>query len=212
MCRLNYHAYFCAVFTQATKHIVILIVTALLFAGCDEEVNDRSQKAVLDRMEEDYLRQIDQLAITDLYNETKWKLYCNHCDVPVKNCSGVEMQGLTYGMLDLKVFFLKYEDGVGRLAFTFLYNDSLQCSLADVQGNKIHGIGFEKDGKKPLFFISAGETEQISADCDKEEDLSDCPTRMINPDQPVVKKFLVKNRPKLNPWFHMQAVKHGFLD
>ncbi|MCB9045929.1 MAG: hypothetical protein H6550_07300 [Chitinophagales bacterium] len=194
------------------KRFTIVILSLLLLTACDEDNNDRSQQAVLNRMEDDYLKQIEQLGITDLYTETKWRLYCNHCDVPVKNCSGVEMKGLTYGMLDLKVFFLKYEDGVGKLAYTFLFHDSLQCSLADVQGNKIHGIGFEKNGTEPLFYISSGETEQISAHCDTMEDLSDCPTRMINPDQPVVRKFLEANRPKLNPWFHMEAVKRGFLD
>lgn len=194
------------------KHITALILIIVLLAGCDEEKNDRSQKAVLASMEDDYLKQIGQLGIMDLYTETKWRLYCNHCDVPVKSCSGVEIKGLTYGMLDLKVFFLKYEDGVGKLAYTFLYRDSLQCSLADVQGNKVHGIGFKKDSNEPLFFLSAGETEQISVHCDEMEDLSDCPTRMINPDQPVVKKYLIANRPKLNPWFHMEAVKRGFLN
>lgn len=194
------------------KSFFLSILVVLITSGCASVEEDRSPQAVLNNMENDYLQQINELGITELYKETKWRLYCNHCDVVVKDCMGREMTGITYGMLDMKVFFLKYENGKGELAYTFIYNDSLQCSLADVTGNKIHGIGFAKDGKEPLYYISAGSTKQISTNCDNETDLSDCPTRMINTDQPVIKKYLLANREKLNPWFHMEAIKRGVLE
>lgn len=193
------------------NYITLLLITLFLF-GCKQEAEDRSQKALLDKMEEDYLTQIDHLGLTELYKEAKWRMYCNHCDVPVKDCSGMELQGITYGMLDLKVFYLKVAGNEGELAFTFIYNDSLQCTLEKVPGNKILGIGFDRDKGKPTYYISAGQTAQISIKCDTMKDISECPTRMMNPDQPVVRKYLEKNRPKLNPWFHMEAVKRGFLD
>jgi len=194
------------------KRYIIPLFILLAITGCTEDENERSAKAVFNNLEADYLQQIHQLGIDSLYREVKWRLYCNHCDVPVKNCMGRAMPGITYGMLDLKVFFLKFEKGKGELAYTFLYSDSLQCSLAEVQGNKIHGIGFEKDGKIPLYYISAGDTAQINIHCDTLPDITDCPTRMINPMQPVVKKFLIANREKLNPWFHMEAVRRGVLE
>lgn len=197
--------------TMYLKRLLPAIVTVILLAGCSEEQEERSPEVLLEKMEQDYLGQIARLGILDLYEEVKWRLYCNHCDVPVKNCMGRELPGVTYGMLDLKVFYLKYENGKGELAYTFIYDNSMQCSLEDVPGNKIHGIGFVKDGIKPLYYISAGEAGHISIKCDTMADISECPTRMINPDQPVVRKFLLKNRNKLNPWFHMQAVKRGFL-
>lgn len=192
--------------------ILSTILTAILLTGCTEEQQERSPEVLLREMEEDYLGEIARLGITDLYEEVKWRLYCNHCDVPVTDCSGRELKGMTYGMLDLKVFHLKYENGKGELAYTFVYDNSLQCSLKDIVGNKIHGIGFEKDGKEPLYYISAGETGHVSVRCDTMADISDCPTRMINPDQPVVRKFIAANREKLNPWFHMQAMKRGFIN
>lgn len=190
---------------------ILVSLTFLLLVGCAEEENDRSQKALLNKMEDDYLAQIDNMGITELYEEAKWRMYCNHCDVPVKSCSGMELSNITYGMLDLKIFYLKLEDDIGELAFTFIYNDSLQCNLENVSGNKVHGIGFEKSTGRPLYYISAGNTNQISLQCDTMIDINECPTRMLNPDQPVVKKFLQEYRPRLNPWFHMQAVKRGFL-
>lgn len=194
------------------KRYIIPIVAMLLMAACGEDKDDRSPEAVINNMEDDYLLQIQQLGIDSLYKEVKWRLYCNHCDIPVKNCMGRKIPGLTYGMLDLKVFFLKFEDSTGELAYTFIYNDSLQCSVDDVTGNKIHGIGFERNGKAPLYYISAGDTARISIHCDTLPDITGCPTRMINPEQPVVTKYLTANREKLNPWFHMEAVKRGLLD
>ena len=193
------------------KGLLSTILVALLLSGCAEEQQERSPEVLLKEMEEDYLAQVARLGILDLYEEVKWRLYCNHCDVPVKDCSGRELKGMTYGMLDLKVFYLKYDNGKGELAYTFLYDGKLQCSLKDVDGNKIHGIGFAKDGLEPLYYISAGETGHISVRCDTMADISECPTRMINPDQPVVRKFIANNREKLNPWFHMQAMKRGFI-
>lgn len=197
--------------TMYLKHFLLSVVTVVLLTGCNDEQEERSPEAVLEKMEEDNLAQIARLGVTALHEEVKWRLYCNHCDVPVKDCNGKELPGLTYGMLDLKVFYVKYEDDTGELAYTFIYDNAVQCALEDVQGNKVHGIGFEKDGIEPLYYISAGEAGKISPHCDTMADISECPTRMINPDQPVVRKFLVANRAKLNPWFHMQAVKRGFL-
>ncbi len=202
---------FAHIYRVYMKHLLVGAFTVVLLAGCNEERQDRSPEVVLEKMEQDYMAQIARLGILGLYEEVKWRLYCNHCDVPVKDCNGRKLPGITYGMLDLKVFYVKYENGKGELAYTFLYDNSVQCSLEDVPGNKIHGIGFEKDGIEPLYYISAGEAGQISVRCDTMADISECPTRMINPDQPVVRKFLAANREKLNPWFHMQAVKRGFL-
>lgn len=193
------------------NRLLLVVFTVVLLTGCHEEQEERSPEVMLEKMEDDYLGQIARLGILNLYEEVKWRLYCNHCDVPVKSCMGREVQGLTYGMLDLKVFYVKYEDDTGELAYTFIYDKSVQCSLEDMPGNKVHGIGFVKDGIEPLYYISAGDAGQISIRCDTMADISECPTRMINPDQPVVRKFLVKNREKLNPWFHMQAIKRGFL-
>lgn len=185
--------------------------TAICMQSCVDNNDEHSAGSLLHNMENNYLTEIDKLGISDLYKEVKWRLYCNHCDVAVEDCMGMKVPGLTYGMLDLKVFFLKYEDGKGELAYTFVYNDSLQCALDNISGNKVHGFGFEKDGREPLYYIAFGSTNPISINCDTMQQIDDCPTRMINPDQPVVKKFLLSNREKLNPWFHMEAVKRGFI-
>lgn len=192
--------------------LTLIVFGVIMLSSCGSDENNGEQQSVLASMEDDYLQRINELGITDLYNEVKWRLYCNHCDVPVKNCMGRELQGVTYGMLDLKVFYLKFENGVGEMAYTFIYNDSLQCAVADMAGNKVHGIGFEQNGKKPLYYISAGETNKISLQCDTMVDISKCPTRMLNPKQPVVLKYLNKNRSMLNPWFHMEAMKRGYLN
>lgn len=209
---VGYVLNFAHIYHVYMKRLLIAFCTVVLLAGCNEEQEERSPEVLLEKMEQDYLGQIARLGIMDLYEEVKWRLYCNHCDVPVaKNCMGRDLPGVTYGMLDLKVFYLKYENGKGELAYTFIYDNSVQCSLENVAGNKIHGIGFVKDGIKPLYYISAGDAGQISVRCDTMADITECPTRMMNPDQPIVRKFLTKNRNKLNPWFHMQAVKRGFL-
>lgn len=188
-----------------------IIATCFFLVSCSEDNHTQSQKELLDAMEEDYIRQINDLDIYELYNEVKFRLYCNHCDEPVKSCTGREMEGLTYGMLDLKVFYLNYEDGQGELAYTFIYHDSLQCSLESAIRNKIHGIGFKEGGKSPLYYIVAGNDKKISPRCDTLKDITDCPTRMINPKQPVVIKYLERNRGRINPWFHMEAMKRGFI-
>lgn len=190
----------------------VLFYTLLLLTlcGCANEEAEKGSETALERMEQDYEQQIEEVGITDLYNETKWRLYCNHCDVTVKDCKGQPMKGVTYGMLDLQVFFVKFDNGKGEFACTFTYNDK-QCTLDEVPGNKVHGIGFMQDGKEPLYYISEGSTKQIPVNCDMQVNINDCPTRMLNPDQPVVRKYLAANREKLNPWFHMQAVKRGFI-
>lgn len=194
-----------------SRYLLILLLF-LIATGCEEERQKRSQKEVVKQMDEEYQAKLVQHGIQDLHDEIKWRLYCNHCDVPVKSCMGNKMNGLTYGMLDMKIFYLKFDDGVGEIAYTFIYNDSLQCTISEIQGNKIHGVGFSEEDGKLLYFLSAGETEKVELNCDTMANISECPTRMINPDQPVVRKYLERNRKKLDPWFHMEAVKRGFFD
>ncbi len=188
-----------------------ILFICIAFTSCEEDNHTKSRKELLDAMEEDYIRKINDLDIYELYNEVKFRLYCNHCDQVVKDCMGHEVEGLTYGMLALKVFYLNYDEGKGELAYTFIYNDSLQCSLESAPRNQIHGIGFEEGGKAPLYYIVAGKDKKVSIRCDTMEDISDCPTRMINPKQPVVIKYLERNRGRINPWFHMEAMKRGFI-
>lgn len=194
------------------RQFLLIFLTIFIITGCEEERDERTQKEMIAQMENEYLSQLARRDALSVYEETKFRLYCNYCNVKVKNCMGREMQGLTYGMLDMKVYYLKFDDGVGEMAFTFIYADSLQCTISEAPGNKVHGVGFSLDDNKVLYFLSAGETEKISLHCDTMADVSDCPTRMMNPDQPVIRKYLKKNRKKLDPWFHMQAVRRGFFD
>ena len=123
------------------------------------------------------------------------------------------MKDLTYAMLDLKVFFLRFDNDTGEIAYTFLLNDSLQCTVENTDGSSVHGFGFKKDSAVPLYYIGAGKDGKISTRCDTllyEEGY--CPTRIIKPLQPDVIKYIRKNRAKLNPWFHMEAVRRGVFD
>lgn len=194
------------------RYFFLLLATALFSTGCSEEKGERTQKEIIARMEDEYLSELANKGVSELHEEIKWRLYCNHCDVSVKSCMGREMKGLTYGMLDLKVFYLKFDNGRGEIAYTFIANDSMQCPISEISGNKIHGAGFSVDKGALLYFLSAGETEKISLNCDTMVNIRECPTRMLNTDQPVIRKYLNKNRQKLNPWFHMQAVKRGYFE
>ena len=190
---------------------IYILLACTILLSCNEGRQERSQKELYESMEEDYIRQINDLDIYELYNEVKFRLYCNHCDEVVKDCMGHEVENVTYGMLDLKVFYLNFDDGKGELAYTFILNDSLQCSLESAPRNQIHGIGFEEGASAPLYYIVAGKDKKVSIRCDTLTDISDCPTRMIDPKQPVVIKYLERNRGRINPWFHMEAMKRGFI-
>ena len=189
----------------------ISIVALLCLQSCGDSHSEHNNSDVLANMEKDYLELVEKLGISDLHNEVKWRLYCNYCDVQVEDCMGIQVPDLTYGMLDLKVFFLRYENGKGELSYTFVYNDSLQCALDKIPGNKVHGFGFEKDGREPLYYMTFDDISRVSINCDTMKNIEQCPTRMVNPNQPVVRKFLLANRGKLNPWFRLEAIKRGFI-
>lgn len=193
----------------------LLVTLIVVHTGCEDESAVKTQKELLDELEAGYMGDISDLGIAELHEEMKWRMYCNHCDVPVQDCRGMEVDGLTYGMLALKVFHVSYnyDTDTGEVAYTFVYRDSIQCSIdGGLPQNSVHGFGFTRNGKEPLYFISAGYTNKISVRCDTLEDITECPTRMINPRQPAIKKFLLRNRGHLNPWFHMQAVKRGVIN
>lgn len=191
----------------------LLLLLLLPFSSCEEDTDNITDEGIYDKIDAQYRQKIYELGINELTEDFKWRMYCNYCDVPVKNCRSKEIEGKSFAMLDMKIFYLNYDDDTGEVAFTFLLNDSLQCSLEQVDGIAVHGFGFVKDGVDPLYYIAAGSDLRIPAGCDTllyEEGI--CPERIIHPKQPEVIRFLTKYRKSLNPWLHMEAVRRGIYE
>lgn len=202
-------------FYTMQKAIALILITISFFTlfSCNEDDTAEDGGNMFVKLEEGYMQDLYTLGVPDLYREQKWRLYCNYCDQQVVDCKGIPMKNLTYGMLDLRAFHLKTEGDTCELAYTFLLHDSLQCGIDNVPGNKIHGVAFLKKSEKPIYYISAGSDEKIPVTCDSTTAPGMCPTRMIEPLQPEVVRYInkVSATNKLNPWFHMEAVKRGVI-
>ena len=83
------------------------------------------------------------------------------------------------------------------------------CDDELVRNSPIRGVVFNNSYDSVLYYtITSHSHPYLSITC---PDMSNCPSRFVNPLQPEVVKFINDHKTELNPWFYQMAKKKGVL-
>jgi hypothetical protein len=187
--------------------ITLLVCLCLFLFSCKTE-GKKDESPVLSKSE--YPRIIDSLGFKDLYNETKWLMYCYQCDDTLKIMKYDTLKDfVTFGTLELKFDEVdKYKDSGFDIRFNFYYK-GIPCTSENIQSSPIWGMVYANKAGKKVYYIAHGDVMNYMKDsCAPGRP---CPSRFVNPLQPEVVRYINDNRKKLNPWFYREAKKRGVL-
>jgi len=152
-----------------------------------------------------YPRIVDSLHVNALYNEAKWKMYYMNCTGTVswrKRFSNLPRTH--FGFMPLVFKGLWRSRDSTEFYFEFYYKDTVPCDWNHTTNdmNIVDGIGFSGKKHKKVYYM-----KEI-ARLDHMGNADDKSTTVL---QPVVQKFLLRNKNYLDPWFRDMAVKKGML-
>jgi hypothetical protein len=190
------------------KQTAIILLTCLCIAcSCKTESPKDEAPVVLSKSE--YPRIIDSLRLNELYNETKWLMYCYQCDDTLKIIKSDTLKDLvTFGMLELKFDTVDVYDTMFDIRFNFYYK-GIPCTGENIRSSPIWGMVYaHPTGKKLNYVVQSGNMNYMRDSCAPK---GPCRSRFVNPLQPEVVKYINDNKAKLNPWFYNEAKKRGVL-
>jgi|GEM_PF-1495439 len=195
-----------------TVYPVLLLFIASLFICCN--TNSPGKTAVpnhTDKKEDLYPPEVVKLGLQKEYDNTKWTLYCIHCDDTCRFADSLHMPDtLTFASLDLQLYTINRGYLMGRtveLDFYFYYGD-IKCNLKTMRNKEIaHGIIYQADTGYVISYASLSRQHDFR----EERHPSKLATRYLEPLQPDVVRYIQQNEAKLNPWFRNEAIKRKVL-
>jgi hypothetical protein len=190
------------------KQIIVTLLVCLCLCLFSCKTASRKEES-LTQFKSEYPQIVDSLGFIELYNETKWLMYCYQCDDTLEAIdSSILGDSITYGMLELRFDTIRdYKDNGIEINFNFYYNDT-KCDSFSPKVS-IWGIVYSKKDNKVMYYVK--HTDFANYTKDSCVDGRPCPSRFINPLQPEVVKYINDNKAKLNPWFYREAKKRGVL-
>lgn len=182
-----------------------------LICSCDQHKKRNSKYKA-----NTYPRLIDSLSLRKYYDDGKWLMSCYYCDDTVlpeveylgvipKN-QGLIPKNITYGELQAKPTYIKLI-GTDTLELNFghFYNDTLFCSYA-ANRTHLHVWGMAYDIKHDSILYFTHEVGNLTYWCSQP-----CGSRLGNPIQPEVVKYIQSHADFLDPWFKAEAIKRKVL-
>lgn len=157
----------------------------------------------------DYPKEIKRLGIQNLYDKTKWFLYCGvgNQNLHFRNKKNVTNKKVTYAMLPMKFENLLVRGDSFELNFRFLYNDNI-VSSGVVDNSPVTGCVFYRKSDKILEIVNVGDFHYFSYGC---TDPKHCRTFEEDISKPEIINYIKQNKNILDPWFRKEAVKRGVI-
>lgn len=185
---------------------ISFILILSVFVACDS----RSPKQVVAKSgtlavskEEQYKRLIDSLGLQNLYDKTKWALYCLHCDSVVRFKSESNISDtLTYASLDLRIDTMMITGDSTEIDFRFYYKN-IPCDLDIVSNVPWSGVWYVRTDSVKCY---SSLDERVRYYCPGDPD-----SRYLNLSHPDVIKYINANKEKLHPWFLHEAERRGLI-
>jgi hypothetical protein len=158
---------------------------------------------------EGYPQQIVKLKLQKLYDKSRWFLYCIYCDkkLSFRDKLQVPDTSITFGELPLNFDHIDIMSDTIEMYFDF-YLRGTKIDEGIVENLLYSGTVFT-DGKDSIVLYTSRLARYFWAQCLDSNEI--CPYREVNPLQPDVKKYIQKNKEKIDPWFRAEAVRRGVL-
>jgi hypothetical protein len=152
-----------------------------------------------------YPDQITKLGLQNVYDESKWAMYCIYCDEHVKFENNKIRSAMTFGEMSLKLNNVSVRDDTTEMNYYFYY-DTLRIDYTTTTNYPFAGVVFK--GGKQIYYSTFDVVRYIWVKCD---DIDSCTDRWAKPLQPKVVQYIKENASKLDPWFKREAIKRGIL-
>lgn len=149
---------------------------------------------------------ITQFELQHQFDNTKWMLYCLHCDEKLNFQSTLNNKDVTFGELPLRFTMFNIRKDSIEIGFKFYYNDR-PCDIQLVKNIIDVGAVYKYGSDTVVYWISPTTMKYFYVRCL----VADCPSRYVNPLQPEVYKYIRNNHKKLNPWFRKEAIRRGVI-
>lgn len=177
----------------------IFLGTLLFITACK---NSEREKELTNDLKSEYPRIVDSLGVQNLYNKTKWNLYCLYCDdtIIVKNKAGLE----TFASKELKFDTLILSGDSLEINLKFQCGE-LPCDEM-MKNDVLAGIVYRYGTDSILCYSSNSTLRYLWV-----QSPVSAKSRLVDPLQPDVIKYINDNRTKLNTWFYNEAVRRGVL-
>ena len=152
---------------------------------------------------------IDSLGLRNLYDKTKWIMYCIHCDDTLQFWPETKiMEKVTFAQLPLQFDYLEMRGDTIEFNFFFRYKNDLLSSNRLIRNSIICGAVYKKGSDRILMYSKASTARYVRHTC---PDGVDCHDRYIDPLQPEVIRYIKAHKEQLDPWFYTQSEKRGIL-
>lgn len=183
--------------------LFIAVLLAGLIYSCTQSHKGSTYKA------DTYPRLIDSLSLRKYYDDGKWLMSCYYCDdtvIPEVKYLDMIPKNMTYGELQVKPTYIKLI-GTDTLELNFghFYKDTLLCSYA-ANRTHLHIWGMAYDIKHDSILYFTNEVSNLTFWCPQP-----CGSRLGNPIQPEVVKYVQSHRDVLDPWFKAEAIERKVL-
>ena len=187
------------------KYSLFIGIGLLLSCGnnynnTNEEISHNNEKA---GAEVNYQKIIDSLGAGKFYNETKWLMYCIHCDVlPEWREPYSHLIKRPCSFLDLKPWRVEKKDSIIKIWCDFYYNDTLSYNINTVENYPVilDGVEFNVNSGRHKFLSGTGSFVEVNP-----------VSRYDNELQNDVVQFINQNKDSLHPWFRNEAKNRGVL-
>lgn len=187
----------------------ICLILSICLASCQQQSPTSNLTEQHHKVIPTYFEKIvDSLHLQAKVAETKWRLYCIHCDEKVEFIRPTSSEKMfTFGELQLKDDTLFLRKDTVELDYQFYYNDT-PCYANFVHNTLMWGCIFRLSSDTPVAYSSMTTMRSFWETCD----VPNCPSRFVNPLQPQVISYIKRNKQNINKWFHDEAVKRHVIN
>ncbi len=171
-----------------------------------------------------YPEEIKKMGLEELYNISKWYMYCIHCDTRIIDLkeallwqagdsaehidpNNPQLDNTTLGMLPLSFDNLVIKGDTVEMHFYFYYKGK-KVNEKLVHNLPYWGTVFWGRSDTIRCYSSRSDVAYFMKEC---KDLSNCNVREVNPLQPEVIDYIKRNKDKIDPWFRKEAIKRGVI-
>jgi hypothetical protein len=187
--------------------IYLSLLVCCIFLSCD--VKSQS-KEVVNTSVPTFPEEITRLNLQRQYDNTRWALYCIHCDQSVQflPTSSIHEQ-LTFGELPIKFDHLEVRGDTVEIDCYFYYKDR-PLNVRIIRREPYWGAVFVNNPDSIVLYSSTSSLRYEYRKC--LDPTVPCRYREVNPLQPEVVDYIKKNKGKIDPWFRNEAIKRGVIN
>jgi hypothetical protein len=191
-----------------TNYLTISIF--LLFTACnyaEQKKNSIKDEQSPSEVKGIYPQEIQRKHLESFYNESKWVIYCIHCDERCRFYKKLNIVDSPFlGSLDLRFNRVEFFNDTTELRFSFYYKDTVKCDVNTVYnyGTLTYGTSFKGNRDSVIYFLSETTVQRFSE--------KGKTSRYETPLQPEVVAFIKNNKDSLNPWFREEAKRRKIIE